>query len=202
MIFLLGVLAFPSVSWGVMSSTNYTIFADSIDSGGVLSASGTFSLQDTVGGSPAGSSTSSTYTVLAGYQAMDWSVLSMDITTTTIDLGTLSTLQVAVSSSTVSITSGADTGYVLSVASVSGSSLAGVTDGTVTAGHEEYGLAVSGDDADFSDDRTIVAGLNLASSSTVVVSTQTFLTFKGAISSASAPGSRSQLITLMAATNI
>ncbi|TSC84215.1 MAG: Uncharacterized protein G01um101413_510 [Parcubacteria group bacterium Gr01-1014_13] len=202
-IILLGFLAFPSVSWGLMSSTNYTIFADSIDSGGILSTSGTYSLQDTAGESPVGFTTSSTYTVIGGFQAMDFaSVLTISIDTATIDLGTLSVSAVATSSAVVSVTAEASTGYVLSVASVSGTSLSAVSDGTVSAGTEEYGVAVNGPGAAFSDDRAITAGLNLSSSGTSVTSQQTTLTFKASMSSASVAGGRSQSVILTASTNI
>jgi hypothetical protein len=201
-ILLLGSLAFPSASWGLMSSTNYTIFADSVDSGGVLSVSGTYSLQDTVGESPVGSSTSSVYEVIGGYQAMDWSVLVIDINTSTINLGTLNTSEVATSAVVAIVTADASSGYVLSIGSVSGSSLTAVSDGTVSAGSEEYGIAASGIDAAFSTDQGIVAGLNLSSSSTPVTNAQTNLTFKAAISGSSSAGSRSQTVTLMASTNI
>lgn len=199
---LLGFLAFPSASLGIMSSTNYTIFADSVDAGGILSTGGVYNLEDTTGESPAGSSTSSAYEVIAGYQAMDWSVLSMDINTTTINLGTLVLGQVASASAVVTISADADSGYVLSVSSVSGTSLTNVSDGAVTAGYEEYGVAASGTDAAFSDDRAIAAALNLSSSSTPVTGAQTTLTFKASIGTASSAGSRSQYITLTASTNI
>jgi hypothetical protein len=201
-ILLSGFLALPSASWGIMSSTNYTIFADSIDSGGVLSTGGAYSLQDTAGESPISSSTGSSYEVIGGYQAMDWSVLSMDINTTTINLGTLVIDQVASAQAIVSISADADTGYVLSVSSVSGTSLTGVADGAVTAGYEEYGVAISGSDAAFSDDRAITASLNLSSSSTPVVGAQSTITFKAAMGSASVAGSRNQSVTLTASTNI
>lgn len=202
-IILLGAMAFPSASFGVMSSTNYTIFADSIDAGGVLSTGGVYSLEDTIGESPAGgSASSSVYEVLAGYQAMDWSVLVLDVDTNTINLGTLSTSAVATSSATLTVTVDATSGYVLSVGSVSGTSLTAVSDGTVTAGAEEYGLAASGIDAAFADDRAITAGLNISSSSTLVTYAQTVVTFKAAISSASAAASLSQSITFSASTSI
>lgn len=202
-IILLGAMAFPSASFGVMSSTNYTIFADSIDAGGVLSTGGTYSLEDTIGESPAGgSSTSSVYEVLAGYQAMDWSVLIMDVSTNTINLGTLSTSAVATSSVTVAVTVDATSGYVLSVGSVSGTSLTSVSDGTVTTGVEEYGLAASGTDAAFADDRAITAGLNISSSSTLATYSETVVTFKAAISGSSVAASLSQSITFSASTSI
>ena len=199
---LLGFLLFPSISRGTMSSTNYTIFADSVDSGGALSTGGTYTLQDTTGESPVGSSTSSAYEVIGGYQAMDWAILTIGIDTATIDLGTLSRSAVATSSAVVTIPADAADGYVLSVASISGTSLTGVNDGEVSAGQEEYGVAVSGPDAAFNDDRAIAAGLNLSSSSTPATETQTTLTFKASISSASVMGGRSQSIILTASTNL
>ncbi len=200
---LLGAMSFPSASFGVMSSTNYTIFADSIDAGGVLSTGGAYSLEDTIGESPAGgSATSSVYEVIAGYQAMDWSVLVLDVDTNTINLGTLSTSAVATSSATLSVTVDATSGYVLSVGSVSGSSLTAVADGAVTSGSEEYGLAASGVDSAFADDRAITAGLNISSSSTLVTYAQTVVTFKAAISSGSTAASLSHSITFSASTSI
>lgn len=199
---LVGFLAFPATSWGVMSSTNYTIFADSIDSGGALSTGGVYSLQDTAGESPVGSSTSSIYEVIGGYQAMDWAILAISIDTATINLGTLSVSAVAAASAVVSVTADASDGYVLSVASVSGTSLTAVSDGTVSAGTEEYGVAVSGLDASFGDDRSIIAGRNLSSSSTPVDGAQTTLTFKAAMSASSVAGARSQSVILTASTNL
>ena len=193
---------FPSRTLGVMSSTNYTIFADSVDSGGALGTGGTYSLQDTTGEFSVGSSTSGTYNVIGGYQAMDWSVLTIDLDTNSIDLGTLSESAVVTSSAVVTVTADADTGYVLSVASVSGTSLSAVSDGTVSPGVEEYGVAVSGTDAAFSNDQAIAVGLNLSSSSTPVASAQSTLIFKAAMSSMSVVGGRSQSITLTASTNI
>jgi hypothetical protein len=199
---LLGFLAFPSISWGVMSSTNYTIFSDSVDSGGVLSTGGAYNLQDTAGESPVGTSTGGVYQVVGGFQAMDWDILAISIDTATIDLGALSTSAVASSTAVVSVTANATDGYVLSVASVGGTSLASVSDGTVTAGSEEYGVAVSGLDAAFSDDRAITVGLNLSASSSPVDGAQTTLTFKAAMSGTSAVGARSQSVTLTASTNL
>ena len=199
---LLGVSAFPKASFGLMSTGTYTIFADSIDAGGVLSASGTYNLEDTVGESPAGSAASSTYEIIAGYQAMDWSVLTAGTLPSSLALGSLATDRVTTSSITFLVTTNADDGYVLSVGSVTGNGLASVADGEVTFGQEEYGVAVSGVDSAFADDRAITAGLNLAASSTPVSDIVTIVTFKAAISPASVPGVRSQTVTLSLSTSI
>lgn len=201
-IFLIGILFFPPASLGVMSSTNYTIFADSIDSGGVLSASGTYSLEDTFGESPVGTSTGGVYEIIGGYQAMDWSELVLEINASTVDLGNLTVVQVASTTAVATVVTNADTGYVLSVGAVGGTSLTGVSDGAVTAGQEEYGIAVAGVDAAFADDRAIIAGLNLAASTTPVTGAQSNLIFKAAVSASTASGARSQSITLTASTNI
>jgi hypothetical protein len=201
-IFLAGFFAFPAKSLGVMSSSNYTIFADSIDSGGMLSASGTYSLEDTIGESPVATSTGGTYEIIPGYQAMDWNVLLLEVPNGTIDFGTLTLGEVASSTMIFSISSNAASGYVLSVGSVSGTGLTNVADGSVTAGQEEYGLAVSGVDASFADDRGVTAGLNIAASSSPVVLADTMVTFKAAISSASVAGARSQSIVFSISTNL
>jgi len=200
-ILILGLLSFPLVTYGMMSSSNYTIYADSVDAGGVFSASGTYSLEDTTGESPVGTATSSSYEVRGGYQAMDLSSLSMNLDLTSLDLGTASVSQVNSASTTATITTDSGSGYTLSVGSVSGSSLANVTDGLVTAGQEEYGLAVSGSDALFTDDEGVMSGLNLAASTTPVTNSATVITFKASISESTASGSRSQDVVLTASAN-
>lgn len=201
-IFLLGVFAFPANSFGVMSSNNYTIFADSVDSGGVLSASGTYSLEDTVGESATATSTGGTYEIISGYQAMDWSVLSVGSPAGSVNLGDLSVNTVASGAVTFLVTVDAIDGYVLSVGGTSGTSLNAVSDGAVTVGQEEYGIAVSGVDSAFADDRAITAGLNLAASSSAVVDIETIATFKAAISNNTAPGARTQGVTFAISTNL
>ncbi len=201
-ILLIGVLAFPQYSLGLMSTGTYTIFADSIDAGGILSVTGTFSLEDTLGESPTGSSVTSTYEIIAGYQAMDWSVLNSEVNTNDISLGTLEVGIIASSSVTFLISTNADTGYVLSVGAVAGSSLQAVSDGEVTAGQEEYGIAVEGAHRAFTDDRGIVAGLNLASWPTSVDDIVTTVIFKASISGTSLSGNRNQTVTFVLSTNL
>ncbi len=201
-IFLAGVFAFPNNSFGTMYSDNYTIFADSVDSGGVLSASGTYSLEDTVGESATATSTGGTYEIISGYQAMNWSVLSVGSPAGAVNLGDLSVNSVASGAITFLVTVDAEDGYVLSVGGTGGTSLSAVSDGAVTAGQEEYGIAVSGVDSAFVDDRAITAGLNLAASSSAVADIATVATFKAAISNNTAPGARSQSVTFAISTNL
>lgn len=199
--FLIGFLLLPLRTLGMMSSTNYTIYADTVDAGGVYSSGGSYTLEDTTGESPAGFTTSSVYEVRGGYQAMGRGSISITLSSTNLNLGTMNTAQVNSASTTVKVTTDSTSGYVLSVGSLGGTSLAGVTDGAVSAGNEEYGLALEGIDRLFLDDEAIIQGLGLASSSTPVIDAETILEFKAAISGASTPGARSQAITLSASAN-
>lgn len=67
---LCSVVCVPVVSAYVASSTNYVIEADSVNSGGGLSASPSYSIEDTVSESGVGVSASASYAVKAGYQQM------------------------------------------------------------------------------------------------------------------------------------
>jgi len=194
---------YPYVAEAAMSSTNYYIYADSIDTGGGLVTSTSFDLQGTAGESPSGATTSTTYIIRGGYQSMEVGTLSMSISAPSLSLGELSPSQVKAASTVVTITSDSTTGYTLSFASVAGTSITGVADGAVTAGSEEYGVAVAGVDAVFSDDKAVTANHAIASSNSVVVDRQATLTFKGSINSDSRPaGSYNQTVTLLAATNL
>jgi len=202
---LLAGLLFPTPSFGMMSSSNYTIFADSVDSGGIFSSGGAYSLEDTTGESPAGFMTSSIYEVRGGYQAMDWATLSLTLSTTTVNIdinaGDISTVGTGQTTST--ITTDADTGYNFAITNETGTHLADVTDGSVSGtGVEEYGLALSGVDRSFTDDQAVANGLNLSSSGNVVTDRETVLIFKACVSTATTIGTRTQTITVTASANI
>ncbi len=188
-IILAGVLSFPSNSFGFMSSTQYTIFADSVNSGGIMSVGGDYVLEDTLGESPTASSTGNAYTIIAGYQAMSSYYLAMSLSTTTINLGTLDVASVASSSLIATIGTDVDSGYQLSMNIVS-MPIAPVSDGVVTAGQEEFGMAVEGVDTLFVDDRMNFS-LSLSASSTPVTAVETEITFKAAINNSTTAGERS-----------
>lgn len=198
-------LAIPSLVLAAMSSTNYYIYADSIDFGGGVGTSTSYSLQDTLGGYAVGINTSTSYQVRAGYQAAEIGTLSLTLDGNSINFGTLTSAGV-VSSGSVAATVNTDsaTGYTLSVSGVSGNSLAAVTDGTVdgVGSAEEYGLAVSGSQAAYINDTAIINGLVLSSASSPASSVVTTLTFKAVRSSGSTANTYSQNITLTAAANI
>src|SRR3989344_691259 len=162
-IFLICVLIqswfYPAAAEAVMSSTNYYIYADSIDNGGGFVTSTSFDLQGTLGETPTDATTSSSYIVRGGYQSMESASLEMSLSASGASLGELSASQVKSNSITATITSDSANGYTLSIASISGTGITGVADGVVTAGSQEFGIAVSGNDAAFTDDKAPAAGL-------------------------------------------
>lgn len=194
-------LFFPLVVLGAMSSTDYYIYADSIDIGGGLSVGGNYSLQDTSGGLAVGSQTGGTYEILGGYQSMERGELSFSVSSSSLSMGILSTTTISVASTIVSVSADSNTGYTLSVGSISGTHLTNVADGSVTAGSEEYGVVTGGDQGLLATDTAITTSLILASSNAPIVNSQTTLTFKAAVSPSTVAGSYSQTVTLTASAN-
>ncbi len=199
---LLLLISRPLLANAIMTSTNYYIYADTVDTGGSVATSATYSLQDTIGETTSDVATSSSYTIRGGYQGMELGTISLQLSSATVNLGTLVSGQVSSASSIATVSTDSLTGYTLSVSSVSGTSITSVSDGSVSANSEEYGLAVSGDDRFFSDDRGISPGLVLAASSTAVSASATTLTFKASMSSGSSAGSYSQTVVLGASANL
>lgn len=199
------LLVQPLASFAAMSSASFNIYADSVDTGGVLGTSTSYALQDTVSEPISDTATSSSYIVRGGYQGSDLGSLSMSISSASVSLGTLS--QTAVSSASTGVTINSEnfsypTGYTLSIGSVSGTSIAAVTDGSVTAGSEEYGFSVVGTDRVFSDDEGATAGRVISYTNSTAANSLSTLTFKASISSASTAATYSQSVVLSASANI
>ncbi len=192
-------LLFPLPLFCAMSSADYFIFADSINSGEVFT-SGAYRLESTIGESPVGFATSSSYEVRGGYQAMDRSQLSMIISNTSLNLGNLDSSQINTANTTIGITTDNSSGYVLSISAVSGSAITSVSDGNVTVGDTEYGFSATGSDSLISNDVSVEVR-SVAATSTVATNSQTVLTFKASISDSSIPSSYSQTITFTVANN-
>ena len=199
----LAVLLFPLVVFSAMSSTNYYIYADSVETGGGLSTGGNYSLEDTLGEGLISETSGPSYTINAGYQAMVLGSLSMNVSNSAINLGNLSTTAVVSDNTTITITTDSSSGYVMSVSSNSwtGTPLVSVSDGEVTAGQEEYGLALIGDDVVTTTDRGIIDSLPLALNSGPVSGKQTTLVFKAAISPSTVAGSRSHSVNVGVSAN-
>jgi hypothetical protein len=192
-------LLLPQVVWGDMSSANYQIYSDTVGvNGGDVAIGGIYTLTDTIGESSGiGVVSSTTYNVSGGYQAATRGTLSFNLSTTTVNLGTLSKSAIA-SVSIISTISCTDAGYNLIITNVSGIMPQLVADGVVTTGVEEYGISVSGPSQAFVDDQAIVNNLTLVSTSTPVDNDQETLTFKASIGNSSVAGTYNQNINIMA----
>lgn len=195
-------LLFPLSAGADMTGGAYQIYADSVNTGGNVSSGGIYSLQDTTGETaPAGFLTATGYEMRGGYQAMERGSLSMSLDTTAANLGTLSAATVSTANVVATVTTDAATGYTLSVGSASGATITAVSDGEVTAGAEEYGVAVAGTDASFADDEAVAASLVLASAAVPATNSQTTITFKASVSSSSSGASYSQSVAISASAN-
>lgn len=198
---IVALVPFPVLA--EMSSTNYTIYADSVGlGGGEYSTSTNYSLNDTIADNPGGETTSTSYYIYGGYQGAELTdTLTVSYSSNGIALGTLSSAAVSSASTEATISTNSITGFSLSVSAVSGSMPAAVSDGSVTAGSEEYGMAVSGNYAAFADDQSVIVGRTLASHPYAVNSVTTTITFKASMAESSTAGSYSQTVTLTASAN-
>ncbi|MDO8625858.1 MAG: hypothetical protein Q7K39_00135 [Candidatus Magasanikbacteria bacterium] len=199
--FIAGFAA-PLVALAAMSSTNYFIFADSVGvNGGILSQSASYSIEDTTGESPVGFTTSTSYEVRGGYQAMERGSLTLTISNNAINLGQLSYTIVSIKETTVSVTSDVVDGYALTIGGVSGTMPTAVADGSVSPGVQEYGFSITGPHAAFSDDRAVVAGQLVASSTSAIANDSVILNFKASRASGDSDSTFSHVVTLTASAN-
>ncbi len=109
----------------VMQGSQYSIESDSLNSGGKLSNSTGFSLEDTAGEMATGYSSSTSYTMHAGYQQQTDISLTIsapaDITLTPLSV----TQNTSVGSATWTVTTNSPAGYVLSLNASSSPALQG-----------------------------------------------------------------------------
>lgn len=198
---VLAILMLPVCVFAAMSSTNYYIYADSVETGGGLSAGGVYGLEDTLGEGIISQTGGTTYNINAGYQAMVLGSLSMNISSNVINLGTLSTTTVSMSTTTVTITTDASDGYYMSIQTAGANPLIAVGDGEVTAGQEEYGIEVIGSDAIVTTtDQGITGGLPLAQKLTPGTGVND-LVFKASISPTTISGDKSQSVVIGVSAN-
>lgn len=199
---MLAMAAVPFNVFAAMSSTNYYIYADSVDAGGSFSSGGAYTLQDTIGESPSDFSSSSAYEIRAGYQYMERGYLSMDISDNALNLGTLSTGAINTAITTVTVGTDSISGYSMSMSAVAGAGLAAVSDGAVSIGSEEYGFSASGSESQVVGDVAVAAGTIVSATSTAIDPSATDISFKASIDAASAVGSYSQTVTMSASANL
>lgn len=195
-------LSFPGQIICAMSSTNYFIYADSIETGGGLSVGGAYSLEDTAGESPAGFSNSAIYEIRAGYQHMERGYISFTISHNSLNLGVLSTSAINSASTTLTVGTDSVTGYAVSFFSVSGSMISGVSDGTVTVGSEEYGFSAVGSESQVVGDVAPAVSAIIASTSSPAFSSITEMMFKASMSGTTVSGNYNQSLILVASANL
>lgn len=205
---LIAISFFPSRTLaGDVSSTNYTIFANSPNTGGARSTSTNFVLESTLG-ELSGVTTSTNYSSRSGFQAIEAEPrMTMALSENSIDLGNLSSGAVSTDSLTVTMTTNAPSGYNVKISEDddlhSGSNdIDDVADSSVTAGYEEYGITTSGAAGQFNSIDTAISGtLTVASNSSHASAEQTTITFKASIDSATFNGSYSHVVTFTAVAN-
>ena len=193
----------------LMTSTNYRLYGDSIGSAGGRGSSTNYLLEGTSGeGTIAGEGQSTNYTLMAGFQSLvEYPTFTFSVSESSLSLGSLSTGSVSTGSYTVTTSTNAPFGYTTYIYEDAdlmsgGNDIDDVSDSSVTAGSEEYGVAVSGTDAAFATDEPITTtALAIASRTNWVNGSATTVTHKASMASNTTSGSYSHTITLMSVGN-
>lgn len=189
-----------------MTSTNYTIYADSFSmSDASVATTSVYTLSGTTGevGATSTSSTVSgtSYLLRGGFSAAEKGILSASVSASSVSLGTLSTGAVSTGSVTITLSTDSETGYTVAVSEDgnlrSGSNdINDVSDGSVTAGSEEYGIRTTGSDGLLSNDTAVSGSVNAISGFGATTNNQTTLTFRASVGPTSQAGSYSHVATI------
>lgn len=207
---LISVLFLPKIVIAEdVTSTNFIIFGNSVNGGGTRSTSTNFILESTLGELATSSATSTNFSARPGFQNIEAEKkMTMSLSTNTIDLGTLDTSSVSSQSLTVTVTTNAASGYNVKLSqdgnlrSAGGNDIDEVSDGSVTAGAEEYGIRTSGSSGQFNSSDTAISGTpTIASKSAVASAEETTVTFRASINSATYTASYSHTVTFTATAN-
>lgn len=211
---VISLLVFVEPANAFMSSDSFRVWTDTITSGGNRSTSASFITQDTISESATGENlTSATFLAQAGLPAIfEEPVLTMAISSATLSLtpSTFDVGSVSTGSYTVTVSTNAPFGYTLTVTEdaglqntqQAGTFIGDVADGVVTAGSSEYGVAVTGTDAAFADDRALsTTPLTIASRTSLTSGIVSTITHKVAISSGVSAGTYTHTVTYVAIAN-
>lgn len=207
-IFLLVLLLVPSVLKADMTGGDYEIYADVFSSlDNPASSQGDFTLYGTMGDIAAEDTTGGVLSLRGGFQAMERSSLSLSVSPTTLNLGNLSLTSVKSASTVLTVSTDSQTGYSVvatedgNLRTGSGADIDDVSDGLVSSPSEEYGVRTTGNAGELADDTALQGNLLVATSSTIVETEQTTVTFRASISETSVGGSYSQVVTFTATAN-
>lgn len=187
-----------------MTSTNYRIISDDL-APGALSSSTNYATLGAIG-EWQGVSTSTNYSSLGGFPgSQPDTTLSISLSGTNISFGSLEKGTVSSISRTATVSTDAPGGYTLRISENSnlaagGTDIDDVSDGSVTAGSEEYGIKTSGDSGLFNATDTAITSSwkNIASATSPVTSQATVISFKVAVNGGTEPGSYSHTVTIAA----
>lgn len=198
------LLLSSSFVFAQMTGGTYEIYADTVSyvGGGDGLASSTASrlVYDTGSGMAIATSSGGVYELRAGFQAQEIGLLTLNLSSTTIDFGQLSTTTVATATTTVTVSTDSETGYSVSITEDGnlrdglGNVITDVADGAVTAGSEEYGYVLSGTDAATSTVQALSGSATIASATGTINQRQFYVQFQVAISTTTVTGSYSHTV--------
>lgn len=190
--------AVPLAVQAESSSSNYILWGQAAAGGGERTTSANYVNYGTAADVAGVEASSAGYFLQTGFEAIrEAPHMSISLAPTSLPLSpnTLSPAGVSTAQTTVTVSTNADFGYVLTVRALSpfqnvaGDVIDGVVDGTVTAGSEEFGVSLTGTDRAFADDRAVTgSALTIASNGMYVTNMATTVTFKASISAATEAG--------------
>lgn len=202
------LLVLPLRTLAESASGNYILWANAIGGGGGQTTSANFADAGTAADtSAAAPEDSASFHAVTGFEALtEEPRITMSVSTTSLALSpsSLTVSAVSTGSTSVTVATNGDFGYTLTAVATTpfanqySQALAAVSDGSVTAGHEEFGIAVTGTDAAFANDRSVTTTRTIASSSIWTGGTTTNVTIKAAISPTTPAGSYSGAISFIA----
>lgn len=190
-----------------MSGGAYTIYADSFSFIDTATTSGdTFAITGTGGEFAMASTSGDTFVLRSGFQAAERGVLSFLLSSGALSIGPLSVNAVSPAGVTLTVSTDSETGYTMAITEngdlrFGSDSINDVSDGSVTAGFEEYGIRTSGDDGLLGTDTAISGNLTVASASGRVINRQTVVTFSASMGSNTPPGTYSHIVTFTITVN-
>lgn len=191
-----------------MSSPNYINWMDSLNFGGEeTSFSASYKLQDTFGEIGTGIATSTNFTGLIGFRQPEGvePEFTFTISKNSIDFGALTVGSVFTDNVVVTTTTNATDGYYTTIAEdgefrdTTGDDINDVTDGTVSANSEEYGIRTSGANGQMNgaDTAILSAVQEVADSASPIIGDATTIDFKVSISPTTAAGTYAHIVTLI-----
>ncbi len=203
------VLGVSSQANALMTSTNYRIYGDAIGTSGERSTSSSYILTDTLAELTPAEGTSTNYNLLSGFQNLsEHPTFSFSVSDSSINIGTLSTSSIQSATSTVTTSTNAPFGYTTTIVedgalrNTASDDIDDVSDGAVTIGSEEYGIALTGTDRSFTDDQAITSTpLSIATRTNWKNNAQVTVTFKASVAAATTAGSYSHVVTYVSTGN-